>query len=249
MSANHLQILPAFRTIACGAPPSIEFCYREDVDELHTLIETQRLSLERKNERGFLLPRSHEDVLAMLGAGPDQPFGRRGLTVCARAPNGRLVGSCFLNEGATGNTAGLLAHSWLQPDPREVVTGSTLVVRDDYRGRGLGAKLNEATMQVAQACGRVHLGALDSNNTKALAIYLRQGALLIGVAERALPGSSSLLLAFTKPDALGLSLEESRASYPWWTPASEWLMHLEAGQVGAMRTGELCFFECRPEKR
>ena len=241
MSANHLQILPAFRATACGAPP-IEFCYRKDLDELHTLIETQRLSLERSNARGFLLPRSREDVLAMLGAGPDQPFGRRGLTVCARAPDGRLVGSCFLNEGATGNTARLLARSWFRPGPRAIVTGSTLVVRDDYRGRGLGAKLNEATMRVAHSYERLHLGALDSTNAKALSIYLRQGATLIDAGERALPGSSSVLLAFAKPAALGLCLGQRRASYPLWAPASEWLMQLESGHVGAMRDGELTFF-------
>lgn len=240
--------LATLPTVKLGRPAgfaTLRLLYGEDADALHELISVEALRLERAGKPGHLATCTRDSLRSKLGRGPEQPWGEAGLTVGARDEGGELVASCCLSRGLIGSAARLLARSWLSPAAQTSATSSTLVVRSDLRGRGLGTALHDVTIQIARQLNLLHFGSINSTNSKALHIYLRQGALLLDLAPSPdLAGSSTLLIAFSSPGALGVELAGAKRHFELDVPVDEWLPLLGHGLVGAF-DGEKLVFQAR----
>lgn len=233
-------------TPALASSPTIEFALRGDLDELHELHTSRRRALERSGKRGYLCPLSPDDILARLGPSSERPWGPRGLTVCTRDPSGDIVGSCFLNRGLVGSAARLVADRSLDVEPSACVTSSSLLVRRDCSGRGLGAQLHAATIALSRAQHRLHFGTVNSANARAITIYLRQGTRLLGLAPSPdQPGTATILMMFAELSAIGVELGPLTASHAVDAPPPDWLPELERDRVVLMGRDRLLAFELR----
>lgn len=105
---------------------------------------------------------------------PDPGKQRRGLTALLASPSGYIAIARAPNARAVGMATAQLVISTAEGAPSAWV--EDVVVREDWRGKGLGRALLDAVLNWARAQGAVRAQLLaDLDNTPALAFYDRLG--------------------------------------------------------------------------
>lgn len=122
------------------------------------------------------------DLIALLGVlfsieqdfTPDPEKQRRGLTALLASPMGHIAIARDADARAVGMATAQLVISTAEGAPSAWV--EDVVVREDWRGQGLGRALLDAVLDWARAQGAVRAQLLaDLDNAPALAFYERIG--------------------------------------------------------------------------
>lgn len=119
------------------------------------------------------------DLLAVLFSieqdfSPDPDKQRRGLTALLASPTGHIAIARDPSSRAVGMATAQLVISTAEGAPSAWI--EDVVVREDFRGRGLGRALLDAVLAWARTQGAVRAQLLaDLDNAPALAFYDRIG--------------------------------------------------------------------------